>query len=74
MPEDNKGAVNGAPELSETADAIARGRELVKQVQRSTEAAERQVEQAQATIEQSDRILDRSQQLLSEKLSSSPSQ
>jgi hypothetical protein len=67
MPEKAKDGVNTAPELAEKADAIARGRELVKQVQRSAEALDRQVEQAQATIEQSDRILDRSQQLLRDK-------
>ena len=68
MPEDTREAVNEAPELSETANAIARGRELVKQVQQSAEALERQVERAQATIERSDRILDHSQQLLRAKL------
>jgi hypothetical protein len=41
-----------APDLSETADAIARGREL---------------EEVQTTIEQSDRVLDRSQQLLGDR-------
>jgi hypothetical protein len=68
MPDKAKGVVPEAPELSETAQVIARGRELVKQVQRSAEALDRQVEQAQATIEQSDRILDRSQQLLGDKV------
>jgi len=68
MPDKAKGVVPEAPELSETAQAIARGRELVKQVQQSAEALERQVERAQATIERSDRILDHSQQLLRAKL------
>src|SRR4051794_2728449 len=53
-----------APDLSETAEALARGRELVKQAQRSAEEMDRQIEEAQATIQQSDRVLDRSQQLL----------
>ena len=68
MPETAKNGAGVAPELAEKADAIARGRELVKQVQRSAEALDRQVERAQATIEQSDRILDRSQQLLGDKV------
>ena len=58
------------PDLSETADAIAGGRELVKQVQRSAEALDRQVEQAHATIEQSGEVLGRSRQLLNEELGS----
>ena len=68
MPENAKDMASVPPELAEKADAIARGRELVKQVQRSAEALERQVEQAQATLEQTDRVLDRSQQIR-EKLS-----
>jgi len=54
------------PDLSETAAAIARGRELVKQMQRSADALERQVEQAHATIEQSGQVLGRSQELLNQ--------
>ena len=56
-----------APELNETAQVIARGRELVKQAQRLREEADRQIEGAQATIEQSGHVLDRSQQLLAGK-------
>jgi len=58
------------PDLSETEDAIARGRDLVKQVQRSAEALDRQVEQAHATIEQSGEVLGRSRQLLNKELGS----
>ena len=53
-----------APELNEAAEAIARGRELVKQAQRLREEAERQIEEVQTTLTQADRTLDRSQQLL----------
>ena len=64
MPAKAKGEASQALDLSETADAIARGRDLVKQVHRSADALDRQVEQAHATIEQSGEVLDRSQQLL----------
>jgi len=70
MPAKAKGVTPEPPDLSETADAIARGRELVKQVQRSAEALDRQGEQAHATIEQSGEGLGRSPQLLNEKLGS----
>ena len=53
-----------APDLSDAMDAIARGRELVKQAQRSAEKAGQRMEDAQAAIARSDRVLDRSQQLL----------
>ena len=53
-----------APELNETAEAIARGRELVKQAQRLRDETDRQIEEAQVTIEQADRVCDRSKQLL----------
>ena len=56
-----------APELSDTLDAIARGRELVQQSQRLGDQADRQIEGVQATIEQVDRALDRSHQILSDK-------
>jgi hypothetical protein len=59
-----QGPLSEAPDLSETADAIARGRELVKQAQRSAEKADQQMEDAQAAIARSDRVLDHSQQLL----------
>ena len=55
------------PDLSETPEAIARGRELVKEAQRLREQADRQIEEVQTTIEQSDRVLDRSQQLLGDR-------
>ncbi len=60
-----------APELWETAEAIARGRELVKQARQLGEAADRQIEEVQATIEQAECVLDRSQQLLGDKSGSS---
>ena len=63
MPAKEKSGIPEPPELSETADAIKRGRELVNQVQQAAEALERQVEQAQAAIERSGRVLDRSQQI-----------
>ena len=53
-----------APDLSDAADAIARGRELVKQAQRSAEKADQRIENAQAAVEQSDRVLVHSNQLL----------
>src|SRR5215207_4171803 len=63
-----------APELNEAAEAIARGRELVKQAQRLREEAERQIEEVQTTLTQADRTLDRSQQLLGDtSRSSAPS-
>ena len=43
------------PDLRETADAITRGRELVKQAQRLREQADRQIEGVQATLEEADR-------------------
>jgi len=63
MPDKANDLLPNAPDL-ETAGAIARGRELVKQAQRLREEADRQIEEFQVTIEQGDRILDRSQQLL----------
>ena len=64
MPDKANNPLPEAPDLNETASAIARGRELAKQAQRLREEADRQIEEVQATIEQSDRILDRSHQLL----------
>jgi methyl-accepting chemotaxis protein len=58
------GPLSEAADLSEVADAIARGRALVQQAQRSAEKADQQMEDAQAAMERSDRALDRSQQLL----------
>ncbi len=60
-----------APEPNEAAEAIARGRELVKQAQRLGEAADRQIEGVQATIEQAECVLDRSHQLLGDRSASS---
>ena len=68
MPAKAKRKASQPPDLSEAADAIARGRELVKQVQRSSDALDRQVEQAHATIEQAGEVLGRSKQLLNEDL------
>jgi hypothetical protein len=67
MPDKANEPLPKAPELSETTQAIARGRELVKDAQRLREQADRQIEEVQATIEQSDRVLDRSQQLLGDR-------
>ncbi len=53
-------------DLSETAQTIARGREIVEQSRRIGEKSDRQIEKVQATLEQADRILDRSHQLLGE--------
>ena len=64
MPDRANDLLPETPDLRETADAIARGRELVKQAQWLGEAADRQIEEVQTTIEQADRALDRSQKLL----------
>ena len=64
MPDSAKDRSSEAPELDETAQAIARGRELVKRAQRLGEAADHQIEELQATIERADRVLDRSHHLL----------
>jgi hypothetical protein len=53
-------------DLSEAADAIALGRELVKQAQRLAEKADQRMGDAQAALDGSDRVLDHSQQLLDE--------
>ena len=53
-----------APDLNETADAIARGRELVKEAQRLRNEADRQIEGVQASLEQADRALNHANQLL----------
>ena len=53
-----------APDLTEPADALARGRELVKEAQRLREAADRQIEGVQSTLEQADRTLNHANQLL----------
>ena len=57
----------GAPDMSETAQAIARGRDIVEQSRRIVEKADRQIEEVQATLEQADRVLDRSHELLADK-------
>ena len=64
MPDKANGPFPKAPDLSETADGIARGRELVKEAQRLREAADRQIEGVQSTIEQADRALTRANQTL----------
>ena len=64
MPDEANGPLPEAPDLRESAEAIGRGRELVKQAQRLGEAADRQIEEIQTTIEQAECVLDRSQQLL----------
>jgi len=67
MPDRANDPLPKAPDLSEKAGAIARGRELVKEAQRLREQADRQIEEVQATIAQSDQILDRSQPLLGDR-------
>ena len=64
MPDRANDLLPETPDLRETAEAIARGRELVKQAQRLRQEADQQIEEVQTTIEQADRVLDRSQQLL----------
>ena len=64
MPDKANDPLPKAPDLSETAEAIARGRELVKQAQRLREAADRQIEGVQATLEQADRALTCANQIL----------
>jgi hypothetical protein len=66
MPDRPNDPLPKAPELNETVEAIARGRELVKQAQRLGEEADRQNEGVQATIKEADRVLDRSHELLRE--------
>ena len=70
MPDRANDSLPETPGLDETAQALARGRELVKQAQRLREEADRQIEGVQATIEQAGRALDRSQQLLGDKAAS----
>ena len=67
MPDKANDPLPDAPELCEAAEAVARGRELVKQAHRLGEAADRQIEGVQATIEQAECVLDRSHQLLGDK-------
>jgi hypothetical protein len=70
MPDRANDPLPEAPKLNEAAEAIARGRELVKQARRLGEEADRQIEGVQATIEQAECVLDRSQQLLGDKSAS----
>ena len=70
MPDRANKPLPKAPDLSETAEAIARGRELVKEAQRLRDEADRQIEGVQATLEQADRTLDRANQLLGDKAAS----
>ena len=65
MPDRANNPLLEAPDL-ETGEAIARGRELVKQAQQLRDEAERQIEDVQATLEQADRTLDRSHRILGE--------
>ena len=48
-----------APELSDTADAIARGRELLKRAQSTADAADRQASEAQASAEETKGLVER---------------
>ena len=61
-----------APDLSDAAQTIARGREIVEESRRLGSEADRQIEGVQATLEQADRVLDRSHELLSDKPDRSP--
>jgi hypothetical protein len=70
MPDRANDLLPETPDLNEAAQAIARGRELVKQAQRLGEAADRQIEEVQTTIERAECVLDRSQQLLGDKSAS----
>ena len=63
MPDESRSSTK-PPDLGETAAAIARGRELVRQAQQSAERADQQVEEAQAAMEQSGRVLNRAHRLL----------
>ena len=62
----NKPEIEGAtaPELSDTAEAIARGRELLKCAQISAEAADRQAYDAQASAEETKGLVERANELL----------
>lgn len=53
-----------APELNETAAALARGRELVRRAEESAQAAGQQLEDANAAAQQTEETLDRAQQLI----------
>ena len=66
MPDKDDPTVADAPELNETAAAIARGRELVKRARQLSERTGEQVGQAQAAVERSGEVLDRAHQLLDE--------
>ena len=55
---------SNAPELSDTADAIARGRELLKHAQSTAEAADRQASEAQASAEETKGLVERANELL----------
>jgi len=67
MPDRANDPLPETPDLHEAAQAIAQGRELVKQAQRLREEAGRQIEGVQATIEQADRALNRANQILGDK-------
>ena len=64
MPDNANEPLPKAPDLREPADAIARGRELVKEAQRLRDEADRQIEGVQATLEQADRALNHANQIL----------
>ena len=64
MPDRANKPLPKAPDLSETAEAIARGRELVKEAQRLRDKADRQIEGVQATLEQADRTFNHANQIL----------
>ena len=70
MPDRAKDPLPKAPDLSETTEAIARGRELVKKAQRLRDEADRQIEGVQSTIEQADHALTRANQILGDRSAS----
>jgi len=73
MPDNANEPLPKAPDLREPADAIARGRELVKEAQRLRDEADRQIEGVQSTIERADRALTRANQILGDKAARVPS-
>jgi methyl-accepting chemotaxis protein len=63
-PQDANDPLMPSLDLTETAAALERGRELVKQAQKVADDAGHRAEEAQAVAEESDRALDRAQELI----------
>jgi len=70
VPNKVNGSLPEAPDLSGTAEVIARGRELVEQARRLGEEADRQVEKVQTTIKEAEGALNRANQSLGDKSAS----